>query len=130
MIGLLCFVLAVLALPFKSKLRLEAENAALRHQLIVLRRKRKVASGSRTKIAGSLIQPYRWFPSILKVLTIIRPSTRWHRVGFRCPRTEDCGLLLVGLQVGPAFGVGSEGIRGCDLPISDPWSAEHFHAAF
>jgi hypothetical protein len=39
MIGLLCFVLAVLALPFKSKSRLEAENAALRHQLIVLRRK-------------------------------------------------------------------------------------------
>src|SRR5665811_574122 len=37
MIGLLCFVLAVLASPFKSKLRLEAENAVLRHQLIVLR---------------------------------------------------------------------------------------------
>ena len=35
MIGLLCFVLAVLASPFKSKLRL-AENAVLRHQLIVL----------------------------------------------------------------------------------------------
>jgi hypothetical protein len=27
MIGLFCFVLAVLASPFKSKLRLEAENA-------------------------------------------------------------------------------------------------------
>src|SRR6476660_5259088 len=39
MIGLLCFVLAVLGSPFKSKLRLEAENAVLRHQLIVLRRK-------------------------------------------------------------------------------------------
>jgi hypothetical protein len=39
MIGLFCFVLAVLASPFKSKSRLEAENAALRHQLIVLRRK-------------------------------------------------------------------------------------------
>jgi hypothetical protein len=39
MIGLLCFALAVLTSPFKSKLRLEAENAALRHQLIVLRRK-------------------------------------------------------------------------------------------
>jgi hypothetical protein len=38
MIGLLCFVLAVLASPFKSKLRLEAENAVLRHQLNVLRR--------------------------------------------------------------------------------------------
>jgi hypothetical protein len=33
MIGLLCFVLAVLASPFKSKLRLEAENAVLRHRL-------------------------------------------------------------------------------------------------
>jgi hypothetical protein len=32
MIGLLRFALAVLASPFKSKLRLEAENAALRHQ--------------------------------------------------------------------------------------------------
>jgi Integrase core domain len=39
MIGLLWFVLAVLASPFKSKLRLEAENAMLRHQLIVVRRR-------------------------------------------------------------------------------------------
>jgi hypothetical protein len=30
MIALLCFVLAVLTAPFKSKRRLEAENAALR----------------------------------------------------------------------------------------------------
>jgi len=32
-----------------------------------------------------LIQLYRWFPSILQVLTIIRPETlvRWHRTGFR-----------------------------------------------
>jgi hypothetical protein len=30
MIGLLCFALAVLALPFKSKLRLGAENTVLR----------------------------------------------------------------------------------------------------
>jgi IS1 family transposase len=37
-----CFILAVLASPFKSKSRLEAENAALRHQLIVLRRKIKI----------------------------------------------------------------------------------------
>src|SRR6202022_1175603 len=39
MIGPLCFVLAVLASPFKSKLRLEAENAVLRHQLNVVRRR-------------------------------------------------------------------------------------------
>ena len=32
-----------------------------------------------------LIQLYRWFPSILKVITIVRPETivRWHRAGFR-----------------------------------------------
>ncbi len=54
MIGLLCFVLAILASPFKSKLLLEAENAVLRHQLIVLKRRLVVASGSRTMIAGSL----------------------------------------------------------------------------
>ena len=31
------------------------------------------------------VQLYRWFPSILQVLTIIRPETlvRWHRAGFR-----------------------------------------------
>ena len=31
-------MLAILASPFKSKLQLEAENAMLRHQLMVLRR--------------------------------------------------------------------------------------------
>ncbi len=49
MIGLLCFVLAVLASPFKSKIRLEAENAALRHQLIVLRGKLR----GRVKLANA-----------------------------------------------------------------------------
>jgi hypothetical protein len=53
LIALICFVLAVSASPFKSKSRLEAENAALRHQLIVVRRKMPVGSGSRKAIAGS-----------------------------------------------------------------------------
>jgi hypothetical protein len=39
MLALPCFFLVVLASPFKLRSRLEAENAALRHQLIVLRRK-------------------------------------------------------------------------------------------
>jgi len=34
MLALLRFFQAVIALPFKSRQRLEAENAALRHQLI------------------------------------------------------------------------------------------------
>ena len=36
MIALLCFVMAALAAPFKSKSWLEAGNATLRHQLIVV----------------------------------------------------------------------------------------------
>jgi hypothetical protein len=85
MIGLLCFVLAVLASPFKSKLRLQAENAVLRHQLIVLRRRLRGCVRLTNNDRWFLIQLYRWFPSILQVLTIIRPETllRWHRDGFR-----------------------------------------------
>ena len=75
MIGLLCFVLAVLASPFKSKLRLEAENAVLRHQLIVLRRRLHGRVRLTNHDRWFFIQLYRWFPSILKVLTIIRPET-------------------------------------------------------
>jgi len=85
MIALLYFVLAVLAAPFKSKSRLEAENAALRHQLIVLRRKMPSRARLTNNDRWFLIQLYRWFPSILNVLTIVRPETlvRWHRAGFR-----------------------------------------------
>src|ERR1019366_4731108 len=85
MIGLLCFVLAVLASPFKSKLRLEAENAVLRHQLNVVRRRLPGRVRLTNHDRWFLIQLYRWFPSILQVLTIIRPETlvRWHRAGFR-----------------------------------------------
>ena len=85
MIALLCFGLAVLVSPFKSKSRLEAENAALRHQLSVLRR----MMHGRVRLTNDdrlfLTQLYRWFPSILKVITIVRPETlvRWHRTGFR-----------------------------------------------
>ena len=85
MIALLCFVLAVLVSPFKSKSRLEAENAALRHQVVVLRRMvhRRVRLTNSDRLF--FIQLYRWFPSVLKVITVIRPETlvRWHRAGFR-----------------------------------------------
>jgi len=86
MTGLLCFVLAVLVSPFKSKLRLEAENVVLRHQLIVLRRRLHGRIRLTNHDRLFFIQLYRWFPSILKVVTIIRPETlvRWHRAGFRC----------------------------------------------
>src|ERR1700730_9206856 len=75
MIRLIWFVLAVLASPFKSKIRLEAENAALRHQLIVLRRTLRGRVRVTHHHRWFFAQLYRWFPSILTVLPIIRPAT-------------------------------------------------------
>jgi transposase InsO family protein len=85
MAALIFLLLNLGASLFKSKSRLEAENAALRQQLIVLQRKVR----GRVQFSNSdrlfFIQLYRWFPSILKAITIIRPETvlRWHRAGFR-----------------------------------------------
>jgi hypothetical protein len=86
MIALLWFVMAVLASPFRSRGRLEAENAALRHQLVVLRRQLRGQARLTNNDRWFFIQLYRWFPSILKVVTIIRPEAlvRWHRAGFHC----------------------------------------------
>src|SRR5882724_11477955 len=84
MIALVCFVLAILTSPFKSKSRLEAENAALRHQLIVLRRKLRGRAQLTSSDRWFFVHLYRWFPSILQVFTIARPETLvgWHRAGF------------------------------------------------
>jgi hypothetical protein len=61
MIALLCLFLTLFASLFKSKSRLEAENAALRHQLIVLQRKTRgrvhLTNGDRL----FLVHLYRWF---------------------------------------------------------------------
>jgi hypothetical protein len=85
MAALIFLFLNLAASLFKPRWRLEAENAALRQQLIVLQRKVR----GRVEFTNSdrlfFIQLYRWFPSILKAITTFRPETlvRWHRAGFR-----------------------------------------------
>src|SRR4029434_10985215 len=64
MVALLCFVFAILASPLKSRTRLEAENAALRHQLIILCRQRHVRVRLSNNDRWFFIQLYGWFPSI------------------------------------------------------------------
>jgi hypothetical protein len=65
--------LALLASPFKSKSRLEAENAALRRQLIILRRKVR----GRVRLTNGdrlfFIQLYRLFPLVLAFHHRVRP---------------------------------------------------------
>jgi hypothetical protein len=96
MIALFWLFLALSVSPFKSKNGLAAENAALRHQLIVLQRRVRgrvqLTNGDRL----FLVTLYRWFPSVLKAITIVRPETliRWHRAGFRRYwRCVGCGSL-------------------------------------
>jgi hypothetical protein len=94
MIGLLCFILAVLASPFKSKLRLEAETAMLRYQLIVVRRRLPGRVRLTNHDRWFLIQLYRWFPSIL------------HNHPARDPRALPQGRLslLLALEVADRHG--------------------------
>jgi hypothetical protein len=71
MLVLFCLV-SILILPFKSRSWLEAENVALRHQLMVLRRQ----VGGRVHLTNLdrlfLVRIYHWFPSIRRVLAIVR----------------------------------------------------------
>jgi hypothetical protein len=64
-----------LAVPFKSKRRFEAENAALGHQVMVLRRQVRGRIHLRNFDRLFLVQLYRWCPSILRALVIIEPET-------------------------------------------------------
>ena len=85
MIAFLSLVFHVVASPFKTRARLEAEIVLLRHQLNVLRR--RVPSKPKLTVADRLlfVWLYRLFPSTLKAIAIVQPETiiRWHRAGFR-----------------------------------------------
>jgi hypothetical protein len=63
MIAVMRFCLRLFTLPLNSKLRLEAENAILRHQLIVLEPKMRGRVRLTNRDRLIFIWLYRWFPS-------------------------------------------------------------------
>src|SRR6266446_9136726 len=85
MTALIILLLNLGASLFKPNSWLEAENAALRQQLVVLQRQMRGRAQFTNSDRLFFIQLYRWFPSVLKAMTIMRPETvmRWHRAGFR-----------------------------------------------
>ena len=105
MIALILLFLNLFAALFRSKSRLEAENAALRQQLIVLRRK----VHGRVQLTNSdrlfFVQLYRWYPSILKAITIIRPET-W------CAGIEPA-FAATGAGSLAVWEVGRRSVRSC-----------------
>jgi hypothetical protein len=74
MVALFFFLLRLLVSPFRSISRLEAENAALRRQLIVLRRQVR----GRVQFTNSdrlfLLQLYRWCGISLKERKLLPSS--------------------------------------------------------
>jgi hypothetical protein len=105
MVALISFLLNVVASLFKSKSRLEAENAALRYQLIVLQRKVRGRVHFTDSDRLFFIQLYRWFPAVLNAISIIRPETL-----VRCivPAFAGIGAGHLG-----TWEVGRESMRTC-----------------
>jgi hypothetical protein len=78
-------LLGILASRFKARATLEAENLVLRQQVNVLRRRMPKRPYLNNGDRFLFVWLYRWFPSVLEVVAIVRPETiiRWHRAGFR-----------------------------------------------
>ena len=74
MIALIRFVLAILGSPWRSKNRLEAENPALRQQLIDLQQ-RMNGRAQLTNTIAVFCPAESMVPVDPHVLTIIRPET-------------------------------------------------------
>src|SRR5262249_37350177 len=85
MIEFLRLILHILVSFFKPRTKLLAEILILRQQLNVLRRQ----VSKRPQLSNTdrflFVWLYRWFPSVLGAIAILRPETiiRWHRAGFQ-----------------------------------------------
>ncbi len=85
MTDLFKLILGVLASLFRSRTNLEAEILVLRQRINVLRRRASKRPHLNNTDRFLFVWLYRWFPSVLGAITIVRPETivRWHRAGFR-----------------------------------------------
>src|ERR1035437_6950612 len=81
MTELLKLIFGVLASLFKSRAKLEAEILVLRQQINVLRRRAPKRPHLNNTDRFLFVWLYRWFPSILGAIAIVRPEPiiRWHR---------------------------------------------------
>src|SRR5258708_380137 len=85
MTDLFKLILGILASRFKARASVEAENLVLLQQVKVLRRRTPKRPHLNNTDRFLFVWLYRWFPSVLGAIAIVRPETiiRWHRAGFR-----------------------------------------------
>jgi hypothetical protein len=86
MIALLTFLLRLLVLPSKREFRLKAKNAAIRQRLIILQCKVRGCVRLTNSDRLFIVLLYRWFPSILKTMTVKNVGSH------DCPRRPFCGI--------------------------------------
>jgi transposase InsO family protein len=125
MIELLRLILHIMATLFMPRAELVAEILVLRQQLNVLRRqvsKRPQLSNTDRML---FVWLYRWFPSVLSAIAILRPETiiRWHRTGFRSywrGRSRN--------RVGrPRISAELRNLIGAMSRVNRLWGAPHIH---
>ena len=85
MLKLVRSIVSVVARRFRSRVALELENLALRHQLHVLRRQRPGRRRLFTIDRLLWVWLYRLWPRCLDTMVLVKPATvvQWHRQGFR-----------------------------------------------
>jgi len=81
----LASLVSTILVAFRSRLALQAELLALRHQLNVLRRSAGARSQMRTSDRVLWVWLSQLWPDWRSALLIVKPETviRWHRRGFR-----------------------------------------------
>ena len=110
---------------FKPRTKLVAEILILRQQLNVLRRQ----VSKRPQLSNTdrflFVWLYRWFPSVLSAIAILRPETiiRWHRAGFQSYWRER-SRKPVGR---PRISAELRNLIGAMSRANHLWGAPHIH---
>src|SRR5215831_19507049 len=109
MIEFLRLILHIMASFFKPRTKLVAEILILRQQLNVLRRQisKRPQLGNTDRLL--FVWLYRWFPSVLSAIAILRPETiiRWHRAGASRTGAGDHANRLAGRESRPSCAISS-----------------------
>src|SRR4030088_2074770 len=89
-------LLGILASRFRARATLEAENLVLRQQVNVLRRRTPKRPYLNNGDRFLFVWLYRWFPSVLEVVAIVRPETTFAGtgLGFGCIGAGDPATVL------------------------------------
>src|ERR1700757_1636314 len=125
MIELLLLILHIVTSLFKPRAKLAAEILVLRQQLNVLRRQ----VSKRPQLSNTdrflFVWLYRWFPSVLSAIAILRPETviRWHRAGFQSYWRERSGKPIGR----PRISAELRNLIGAMSRANHLWGAPHIH---